>query len=323
MNVLLVGGAGYIGRVVTNYLRGCGYDTTVADLFKFSQPNELRTTVEVKIVDTRELVVADFAGVDMVVDLAAISNDPAGDLNPELTRTINAVTRARTARLAREAGVRRYVLFSSCSVYGATDELVNETSPVNPLTEYAACNLYAEREILDLAGPDFCATALRLATVFGLSPSMRFDLVVNTMTLGVHDSGRITVTGGGDQYRPVVHVADVAEAVRAVLEAPTAVVNGEVYNVVHTSMSMREVAAAVVRGVNRPVEVVVCEEDPDRRNYRVDGTKLAARLGFTPARTVEAGAETIFDALTSGVVSKLPWTIRLNGYREMVARLVS
>jgi nucleoside-diphosphate-sugar epimerase len=323
MKALLLGGAGYVGRVLTAALREAGHEPTVFDLFNFSQPADLTGTAAVRIGDTRELAANDFADVDVVLDLAAISNDPSGELNPALTREINSEARSRAAGLARRMGVPRYLLFSSCSVYGANEHIVDEASPLNPLTEYAVSNARAERDIFELENGDFCVTALRLATVFGISPSMRFDLVVNTMTLSVFETGRIKVTGGGNQYRPLVHVADIAAAVEAVLASPPAVVSGQIFNIGHANMRMRDVAAAVVRGINRPIDVIVDDNEIDKRNYRVNTDKARERLGFVAEHTVADGAAAIFDALESGALKKLPSMIRLNGYRDMVARLVS
>lgn len=323
MRILLLGGAGYVGRVVTAALHDAGHRLTVFDLFNFSCPTELAGLAQVKIGDTRQLGVADFADIDVVLDLAAISNDPSGEINPALTREINSEARRRAAELARATGVHRYLLFSSCSVYGANDDIVDETSPLNPLTEYAVSNLKAERDILRLGSDDFCVTAFRLATVFGVSPSMRFDLVVNTMTLSVFETGGIKVTGGGNQFRPLVHVSDIAAAVETMVAKPADVVNRQIYNISHANMRMHEVAAAVVRGINHPVEIVIDDNEIDRRNYRVRNDKARDQLGFTAQRSVDAGAAAIFAALENGALTKLPSSIRLNGYRNMLSRLVS
>lgn len=323
MNILLLGGAGYVGRVLVEHLHEAGHRLSVVDLFNFSRPADMTAIANVRVGDTRELVAADFAGIDAVLDLAAISNDPSGELNPNLTREVNCEARIRAATLAKSAGVRRYVLFSSCSVYGANDSVVDETAPLNPLTEYAASNARAEAGVLALCDDTFCASAFRLATVFGLSPSMRFDLVVNTMTLSVFETGRLTISGGGEQYRPLIHVADIAEAASKLIAAPTATVNGQRLNIGHANLQMQDVGAAVVRGVNRPVDVVLNTDNIDQRNYRVDAAKAEAILGFVARRTIEEAVTEIFEALASGKLKPTPATIRLNGYREMVARLVS
>jgi len=321
MKVLVLGGGGYIGRVICDRLRYEDYELDVVDLFTFSSPAEVATIAKVRIADTRNLTAGDFAGVDVVLDLAAISNDPSGELNPALTREVNAEARIRAAGLAKAMGVERYVLFSSCSVYGANDAVVDEAAPLNPLTEYARSNVAAERDVLALADAGFCATALRLATAFGLSPSMRFDLVVNTMALSVFETGRLVVTGGGEQYRPLVHVGDVAQAASALLVAPPAAINGETFNLAHVNLRMRDVAAEVLKGVNRPVEMVVDAATIDHRNYRVDATKAERAFGFRADRTIAGGVAAIFKALDNGTVVQSPLAVRLNGYRALVARM--
>ena len=318
MRIVLLGGAGYVGCVLARHLADAGHELCVIDLFQFLQPSSLATVAHVKTVDTRQLTADDFAGADAIVDLAAISNDPSGELDVEITREINTYARIRAAEAAREAGVDRYVLLSSCSVYGACDAVVDETSPLNPLTAYAASNAQAELGVLALAAPNFSVTALRLATVFGLSPSMRFDLVVNTMTLSAFSSGSITVNGGGDQFRPLIHVRDVAAAVERTLLAPPEAVGGGIFNISSRNMGMREVAAAVVAGLERSIQLNVLEETADKRNYRVDSSKMRRVLGLRADRSVGMAAATIMEALASGRLAPSPFSIRLNGYRTFV-----
>jgi nucleoside-diphosphate-sugar epimerase len=319
VNILIIGGAGYVGKVVVDALHAPGERMTVADRFLFSRLGDLAPGVTGLCIDNRDLTSANFKGIDAVLDLAAISNDPAGELSPELTRAINHRARVRVSALARAAGVRRYLLFSSCSVYGACDSIVSEGSPTNPLTVYAKCNVLTERELLALNNAGFCVTAFRLATVFGPSSSMRFDLVVNTMTRNAYHNGQLTVSGGGEQYRPLVHVADVAHAARLALAAPTDAVGGEVFNIGATNMRMTEVATAVVAGINRPTEIVIDSSTIDNRNYRANFDKAEQAFGFKAHRTVEDGARAIFEGLRAGTLDEGPASIRLNGYRELVA----
>lgn len=323
MKILLLGGGGYVGRVLVDRLAGADHALHVYDLFYFSRETELAALAKTTVGDTRELIEGDFAGIDVVLDLAAISNDPSGELHPDLTGQVNAAARIRAADLAKRMGVRRYVLFSSCSVYGANDGTADETTALNPLTEYAASNARAEQGVLALADGSFCATALRLATVFGISPSMRFDLVVNTMALSVFDSGRLKIIGGGNQFRPLVHVADVAEAAARLIRAPEEAVAGQIFNIGHANLQIREVAEAVVRSASRPVEMQIGEGDVDQRNYRVAMDKAEKVFGFVAERTVESGAAAIFDALERRAIAQRPYTVRLNGYREMIAKMVS
>jgi nucleoside-diphosphate-sugar epimerase len=323
MNIVIVGGAGYIGQVITNYLIKNNHHVKIIDIFNFCLPGRLPKNVSWTACDTRALRNWDFTGADAVLDLAAISNDPSGDIDPALTRQINVEARSRTARLAKGAGVSRYVLFSSCSVYGVNDDLVDEGAPTRPLTEYAACNVRAEERILPLADAGFCATALRLATVFGPSAAMRFDLVVNTMCRYAFEQNGVVVTGGGEQYRPLIHVHDVAEAALQVLGQPRERVNGEIFNLVHRNARMRDLAIDVISGIGRPLELVIETSTIDRRNYRVDGGKAERVLGFTAKRTVEAAARDIVTALAEGRLDTSLRSIRLNGYRRMAQAMAS
>lgn len=323
MKVVVVGGAGYVGQVLIRHLLRMGYEVKVLDLFIFAAPSWLPPGLVWVARDTREIYPEDLEGADIVLDLAAISNDPSGDLDPDLTRLINVEARARTAELAKMVGVQRHILFSSCSVYGVNDHLVDETAPLRPLTEYAASNARAEERIQALADASFCATAFRLATVFGPSPAMRFDLVVNTMTRSAFDHGGVSVTGGGGQFRPLIHVEDIAAAAVRVLEMPPAKVNGEVFNLVHRNEQMSNLANAVVRGIERPVELTVDASTIDRRNYRVDGSKAQRVLGFTAGRTIEEAARAILDGLIANTLDASPRSIRLNGYRGMTRRVVA
>jgi nucleoside-diphosphate-sugar epimerase len=320
MKIMVLGGAGYVGRVLCDFLYYNEHELTVFDRFLFSKPSDLVSVGRMKVGDTRELTADDFRDVDVVFDLAALSNDPAGELNPALTREINAEARVRAAHLARRMGVQRYVLFSSCSVYGANDDLVDETTPPNPLTAYAVSNLDAERGVTELADESFCVTIFRLATVFGISPSMRFDLVVNTMTLDLFNTGCVTVTGGGQQYRPFVHVADVAKAACQFLDTPTTTVNGEIFNIAYANMQLKNLAAEVIKAANRPVELIIDDSTLDQRNYRVTNDKALADFGFQATRSIPDGVRLVLDALETGRLVPSPNCVRLNGYRSMLAR---
>jgi len=323
MKVVVVGGAGYVGQVLLRRLLAAGHEVKVIDLFIFAPPSQLPEGVAWTKRDTRELYLSDLEGADVVLDLAAISNDPSGDLDPALTHSINVAARAQTAEFAKAMGVRRYLLFSSCSVYGVNDDLVDENAPLQPVTTYAASNARAEEFVLALADADFCSTALRLATVFGPSPAMRFDLVVNTMTRSAFDHAEVKVTGGGAQFRPLIHVEDVAAACLRILGLPTGVVNGEVFNLVHCNEQMKDVAYAVIRGIERPVTLAVDASSTDLRNYRVDGSKSRHALGFTADRTVEEAARTILQDLVDNRLDASPRSVRLNGYRSMTKRSIT
>lgn len=324
MNIVLLGGAGYVGQVLLRHLRHVGHQIKVIDLFNFAMPEHLsRLVVRWRVQDTRELTTRDFAGADVVCDLSAISNDPSGELDPELTHAINVEARARNAMLAKDAGVRRHLLFSSCSVYGICEEIADERASLRPLTEYAISNVRAEERVLALADRSFCATAFRLATVFGPSEAMRFDLVVNTMTRNAVESGTVMITGGGEQFRPLIHIADVADATARVLTMPVEAVCGDVFNLVHRNMRIKDLAQAVIQGIGRSIDLRVEDGTVDRRNYQVDGTKALRVFGFNGERTVEQAAREITARLAAGDLDVSPRSIRLNGYRRMSQAVAS
>jgi nucleoside-diphosphate-sugar epimerase len=318
LNLLLLGGAGYIGSEIVAMLRYYGYGVTVVDRFLFSQPHDLPANVRAISADNRELTVTAFKDIDAVLDLAAISNDPAGELNPTLTHEINHQARVHLAHLARLAGAKRYLLFSSCSVYGACDTDVDETLPLNPLTSYATCNVLAERDLLAMNDSEFSVTSFRLATVFGPSRNMRFDLVVNTMTRDAFRQGCVKVNGGGRQYRPLVHVQDVASATLRFLEMSTSMIAGEVFNIGGTNMRMLEVARAIIANVGFEVRIQNDQTVVDDRDYRVSFAKAEQKLGFRADRTVESGAREVLEGLAAGTLNEGPGSIRLNGYREFL-----
>lgn len=301
-NVLLTGGAGYIGSVLTRHLLDLGYRVTVVDRFFFGRGTlpEGRAGLACVGKDTRLLEAGDFAGVDAVIDLAAISNDPAGELDPALTWQVNHQARVRCAELARAAGVSRYILPSSSSVYGQQEGLLPETAAIAPRTTYAEANAAAERDTLALAGQGFTACAVRQATVFGVSPRMRLDLVVHQMVVQARSKGSIPVLGDGLQWRPFVHVADVCEAMALLLRADPCTVSGELFNLGgdHLNHTVRDLARQVGNAVG--VHDVHSYPGLDDRSHRMDFAKIRERLEFVPSRSVADGARETADAISRG-----------------------
>jgi nucleoside-diphosphate-sugar epimerase len=270
--------------------------------------------------DTRRLRPEHFTGIDYAIDLAALSNDPSGELFQQQTWEINYQARVRTAKMAKQAGVKRYILPSSCSIYGFHDDgvVLHEGSPTNPLTTYARANEKAEQEILPLADEKFCVVVLRQATVFGFSPRMRFDLAINGMTYGAWKTGVLPLMRDGSQWRPMVHIKDTSGAMCFMLEADRDVVNGQRFNVGSNSNNyqIRNLADLVVAALPKEVRIE-WYGDPDHRSYRVSFDKLAA-LGFKAQFTAKDGILEVYEALESGKIDKSLKTITLEWYKELV-----
>jgi len=317
---MITGGGGYIGTVLTEMLLDRGYRVTVLDRWFFGDTvGDLRTRKGLRIIreDVRKVRKEHFRGVTAVCDLAALSNDPAGELDPRKTLSINHEGRARVCRLAKAAGVERYVLASSCSIYGYQDDVVDETSRINPLTTYARANGLAEQAALRLAGKGYATTALRQATVYGLSRRMRFDLAINGMTLSVFKNGAVRILRDGNQWRPMVHVRDACRAFIMVLESDPDLVNGEIFNVGSDDQNLQVLPLA--RRVSAAVGVPFREDwygDPDHRSYRVSFRKIAQRLNYRTGVTPEDGAREIHAALKNGLTDG-PTTRTVEWYKSL------
>jgi len=318
--ILVTGGGGYIGTVLIPLLLDEGYRVTAVDRFFFGQ-NLLAEHPNLEIVreDCRRLPQGLLEGVDGVVDLVAISNDPSGELFQDTTWATNHECRVRTASMAKEAGVGRYVLPSSCSIYGHQDasHIADENSTPKPLTTYAKANQKAEQGVLPLGDRDFCAVVVRQATVYGLSPRMRFDLAINGMTFGAWKTGRLPLMRDGSQWRPMLHVGDAARALKLMLTADADKVNGEIFNVgsAENVYQIQPLGELVARLVPRDVEIE-WYGDPDHRSYRVAFDKIEA-LGYKAERTAEDGVAEICRALDAGDIDKTTLTITLDWYKEL------
>ena len=319
--VLVTGAGGYIGTTLVPMLLAKGYRVRAIDRFFFGR--ELlsgHANVEIIQNDSRRLGVEHLVGIDHVIDLVAISNDPSGEFFQKATYAINHVSRANTARLAKEAGVKRYVLPSSCSIYGfqAPDHICTEESATNPLTTYAKANELAERDVLALTSDDFCVVVLRQATVYGYSPRMRFDLAINGMTFGAWKTGTLPLMRDGSQWRPMVHVSDTASAQIFMLNAPIDRINGELFNVGsdENNYQLGPLAELVSEIVPRDVSIE-WYGDPDHRSYRVKFDKIEA-LGWKAKMRAQDGVKEICERLDAGTLDKTIKTITLDWYRELV-----
>lgn len=303
--VAISGGAGYIGSILSELLLASGYRVRVFDRFFFGDSILDNANLEKIRVDSRNITLAHLEGVHALLDLAAISNDPAGELDTVKTFDINYRARRRLQELASEAGVKRYVLASSCSVYGFQEGVLDEESQVNPLTTYAEANIKAENSALQLleSGTDMCITLFRQATMYGLSPRMRFDLAINGMTLGMWQNGSIPLLRDGTQWRPMIHIRDTSKAFIAAIEADENKVNGQRFNVGSNDQNYQilQCAELVAKGLNKPFNYEWYGA-PDHRSYQVDFSKIKNVLGFSPDWTADKGAAEIAEALESGKV---------------------
>jgi len=303
--VLVTGHHGYIGSVLAPYLQQAGYDVAGLDTEYFGECTLVPDVGRVPSIrqDIRDLTAADLEGFDAVVHLAALSNDPLGALNRAWTEEINLTASVRLARLARAAGVRRFLFSSSCIMYGMAEaEVVTEESPLDPRTDYARTKAEAERAIAALTGPDFSPVFLRNGTVYGLSPRMRFDTVLNNLVGSAVATGRVVVHSDGKPWRPVVHVQDVARLFAAVLEAPDHLVRGQVFNAGANDLNYRVIdlarlVADIVPGARLEV---VARPDADQRTYRADFGKFARTFpDFRFRWTPEEGAREVYEALAA------------------------
>ena len=302
MRVLVTGSHGYIGSVVAPLLAEAGHDVVGLDTFFYRGCDFGSEVGQVESLsrDVREVGPAELEGFDAIVHLAALSNDPVGDLDAGLTAEINCDATLRLARAAREAGVRRFVFASSCSMYGAseTEAAVDEEAPLKPLTAYAESKVRSEEGLVELAGPDFAPVSMRNATVFGVSPRLRLDIVLNNLAAWSHTTGRIRLLSDGTAWRPLVHVRDVAKATLALLEAPEDEIRGEAFNIGSDDQNylVRDLAEQLSEITGCVVEVAE-GSSADQRSYRVDFSKLGRLLpGLTLDWNAERGGRELVDA---------------------------
>jgi nucleoside-diphosphate-sugar epimerase len=303
MLVLVTGHQGYLGTVMVPILRDAGHDVIGLDSGYFAgcvlgpAPDDPPGIDGDRPVDLRDVTVDQLVGFEAVIHLAALSNDPLGALAPEVTYDINHYGSVRLARLAKEAGVRRFLYASTCSVYGAAgDELVTESAPLRPLTPYAASKVRVEDDVAAMADDSFSPVFLRNATAFGFSPRLRADIVLNNLVGHAVLTGDVRVLSDGTPWRPLVHARDIATAFRIALEAPTPKVHCAAYNVGTESnnLTVAEIAQSVVDTVPGAKLLITGETGADPRSYRVDFSAVRRVLGFEAAWSIPDGAAELF-----------------------------
>ena len=304
MKVLVTGSHGYIGTILVPMLLNEGHEVTGLDSDLYRQCTFGKDIPDIPVIkkDIRDVQISELAGFEAILHLAGLSNDPLGNLNPELTYKINHQASIRLAEMAKEEGIPRFIFSSSCSTYGASgDNLIDETGAFNPVTPYGRAKVLVEQDVAKLADSKFCPTFLRNATAYGVSTRLRFDLVLNNLVAWAYTTGRIYIKSDGTPWRPIVHIEDISRAFIAVLHAPYEKVYNQAFNVgINTeNYQIREIAD-IVKEVMPECRIEFAQDaGPDKRCYRVDCSKLPRTLPeFQPQWNARKGAQELYDAYT-------------------------
>lgn len=302
MKVLVTGHKGYIGTILVPMLKSQGHEVSGldSDLFRNCTYGTLDLGIPETIKDIRDVGIEDVAGFDAIIHLAGLSNDPLGNLNANLTFDINHLATVKIAELAKKAGVSRFLFSSSCSNYGASgSDWLTESSAFNPVTPYGESKVFSERDLSKLADESFHPTYLRNATAYGVSPRLRFDLVLNNLVAWAYTTGKVFLKSDGKSWRPIVHIEDISRAFVALMQAPVEKIHDTAFNVSRNedNYQVREIANIVAEVV--PGSHVELSDDhfPDPRNYKVDSSKIINEIPeFKPVWTVKKGAEELLNA---------------------------
>jgi len=303
--ILVIGGAGYIGSVLTRQLLKNKYSVVVFDSFKFGNKsleeikgNKRLKTINSSASDSKKLMETAF-GCDAIIDLSGIVGDPACSVNPSNTIVDNYLNAKIIIEIAKILKIKKYIYISSCSVYGSTTgkNSLSENSKLNPVSLYAETKLKTEKEILKSISKNFNPTILRLGTVFGYSPRQRFDLVVNIFVLMAYLNKPINVFGG-NQFRPNIHVKDVCEAIELVLKKNEKVTSGQIFNVGSDDLNLKiKDIAKIIYKLNKKCKIIIDEKSEDKRNYYVNFNKIKKKLGFKTKYTIEKGARELYEKI--------------------------
>jgi nucleoside-diphosphate-sugar epimerase len=303
--VLVPGGAGYIGCVLVPRLLDRGYRVRVLDRLYFGEEPMagFRDQIELVVADVRDIPEGALDGVDGVINLAGLSNDPTAEFNPDANWQMNAIATEALGRACVQRGIERYVFASSCSLYdGLPPGMHAENAAITPRAAYATSKRYGEERLLELVDEGLCTVILRNGTVYGWSPRMRYDLVVNTFVKDALLAGKLVLHGGGWMWRPLVDIRDCADAMIAAYEAPAEQVHGEIFNVVHSNYQIRELAMIVAGSVQLMGRAVTLEEVPPlelTRDYECANAKLSTTLGFIPRCSVLEAVSDLLERIGS------------------------
>jgi nucleoside-diphosphate-sugar epimerase len=322
--ILVTGGAGYVGSTLVTALAKDGNHVKCLDRFFFGMnyPDWEPYKKNIKIIkdDIRWFNPQILDDVDVVMDLAALSNDPVADLDPVKTYDINYLGRSRVARLSKQHGVKQYILASSGSSYGINKkEKVNEDSPLSPLTIYAKANRMAEIDNLSLNDESFPVTVLRFSSIYGVSQRMRFDISVNSMTIDLYNTGKILVTGDGNQWRPFLHIDDAIDAYQLLLDTPLEKISGEIFNVGSDDQNfdLNTIAKTVGDSSGLNYEIIH-KSTHDDRYYIVSFEKIKKSLGFVTKRTIQDGVPEMINALKNGIITDSLETVTIEWYKHLI-----
>jgi nucleoside-diphosphate-sugar epimerase len=310
MRILVTGHNGYIGSVMIAALKSAGYEIVGLDNYFFEECTLLDNNDKIPSIrkDARDATIADLTGFDAIIHLAALCNDPLGDLNPHWTYEINHLASVHLARLAKAAGTKRFLYASSCSLYGASssDEVLTETAPLNPLTPYAISKIRAEEDLAKLADSDFSPVFMRNATVYGVSPRLRADIVLNNLVCWAFTTGKIRILSDGTPWRPIAHVEDIAAAFLAVLAAPQSAIHNQAFNVGSNAENYQvKDIAQFVKEIMPDCDIEYAGKGgPDPRNYRVNFDKLANAVDFQPKWNARQGAKQLYLAYQEAALTE-------------------